>query len=294
MEGFLMKIELEYKDGRPNFEVSTKRVTGWDEPIIEVKVEGNSGRARKEALADVMVNLEYLLRDLKNMHDSDIKSMRISNSVLGTYKKSETNVDYYAESMGVPAISKYDRIIYSFYSDVFAEKLLFTRGDNAVSRNGGNLSFGGTPINESLLSLNTRSQKKEFIDSLIISVRTFLPDYEIRVNPKTRKLTYAYKGVIINDIEDIVDDDVFLYFKFVEVLLTKGAHYGLFFIDASLFSANVLSALIAFINLNFMNQRLVFIYNVPSAMRSKLNRIPRDTIVFPNHKIKYEDVKNKK
>lgn len=286
-----MKIELEYKDGRPNFEVSTKRVSGWDEPIIEVAVAGNSGRARKEALADIMVNLEYLLRDLKNMHDTDIKTMRISNSVLGTYKKSETDVDYYPESMGIPAISKYDRIIYSFYSDVFAEKLLFTRNDNSVSRNGSNLSFGGVPINEDLFGLG-RPRDKKFIDSLIISVKTFLPDYDIRVDKKTKKLTYAYKGSVLNDIEDIVDDDVFLYFKFVEVLLTKNTHYGLFFIDGSLFRPNVLSALVAFINLNFLNQRLVFLYNIPSGAKGKLDKLPRDIIKFPNHKVPYEGNKN--
>lgn len=284
-----MKFELEYKNGHPKYEINIPHVPGWDEPIMEIKVEGNSSRARKEALADIMVNLEYLLRDLKNMHDTDIRTLKISNTVLGTYKKYDNDVSYMDKALGIPTISIYDRIIYSFYSDVFAEKLLFTRKDTSVNRNGGNLCFGGTPINESLLSLNSRTQSREFIDSLIISVRTFLPDYEIRVDKKTKKLTYAYKGVVINDIEDIVDDDVFLYFKFVEVLLTKNAHYGLFFIDASLFRPNVLSALIAFINLNFMNQRLVFLYNISSGMSRKLTKLPRAVVKFPNHKLPIKD-----
>lgn len=278
-----MDIKLEYSNGHEPFSVSTKPAQGWGEPIIEINIEGTSGRTRKEALADILVNMEYLFRDLKNMHNTDISTMEITNSVIGEYLKTNDKVAQNSNTINI-----FDMIVYSFYSDVFAEKLLFTRNNDSVSRNKSNLSFQGNAINENLLSSNSRVQKREFLDSLLVVVKTFLPDYDIRVDENTKKLKYFYKGSVLNDIEEIKDDNVFLFFKFVEVLLTKDHHFGIFFIDASLFRSNTLSALVAFINLNFLNNRLVFIYNVPTAMRANLSKVPRDVLTFKNHKIAYK------
>lgn len=280
-----MDIKLEYNNGYEPFKVSSTPVSGWGEPIIEINVEGTSGRTRKEALTDILVNMEYLFRNLKNMHDTDIDTMEISNCVMGNYIKTKDNVNV------TNSDKLFDMIVYSFYSDVFAEKLLFTANSETIVRNKSNLTFQGNVINEKLLSSNNRVKSREFLDSLLVVVKSFLPDYDIRVDEETKKLKYFYKGSALNNIEEIKDDNVFIFFKFVEVLLTKGPHSGYFFIDASVFKSNVLTALVAFINLNFLNNRLVFIYNVSPAMRANLNKIPRDVLTFKNHKI---PCKNKK
>ena len=125
--------------------------------------------------------------------------------------------------------------------------------------------------------------------SLITAISYYFPDYTLDYNEKEKKLSYVYKGVPLESIEDIKEDDVFLFFKFVEVLLTKPEHFGLFFIDCSVFSTKVLHALVTLIDLNYMNGRLVFLYN--SQNDNKLKVIGNlQTLKFPNHKIPMADV----
>lgn len=287
-----MKFKLEYKNDNPTFKGEVPEAMGWGEPIVHLTVEGTSqGRTRRESLADILMNTECLFRDLKNMHDTDIKTMELTVKNRGRFIKTDGDVNPDLQSQ----FDKYNMIVYSFYSDVFSEKLLLTRNNSGTNRNGSNLSFDGHAINEDMFSIGSRTKSKAFMDSLLITVRTFLPDYEIRLDEETKHIRYAYKGSVINNIEDIPEDDIFIFFKFIEVLLTKGTHFGVFFIDATLFRPNVLSALVSLINLNYLNNRLIFLYNINKNLESKLDKIPYETLVFPNHKIPYTDKqKNKK
>lgn len=283
-----MKFKLEYKNDNPTFIGEVPEALGWGEPIVNLTVEGSGrGRTRRESLSDILMNTECLFRDLKNMHDTDIKSMELSVKNRGRFVKQEDEVNPVFQTQ----FDKYDMAVYSFYSDVFSEKLLLTRNkeDSKVSRNGSSLMFEGHIINEDMFSIGNRVKSRAFMDSLLVSVRKFLPDYEIRLDSENKVIQYAYKGSILESIEDIVDDDAFIFFKFVEVLLTKGTHFGIFFIDCTLFRPNVLAALISFINLNYLNNRLIFLYNLTKENERKLGKIQIETITFPNHKISYAD-----
>lgn len=281
-----MKIELKYKTDNPDFSISTQRVPAFDEGPAYIKIAGPSGRTRDAALADVMLNVEYLLRDLKNMHDTDIESIKISDIVLGDYIKTANDV----QKLTAGEVNIYDMIVYSFFSDVFAEKLLFTRNNDAlVSRDSVNLEFDGNLINESVIGMGDGAEKDvTFVGLISATIRRFLPQYNLKYDSENKEFIYTYKGARLNDIEDIKEDDVFLFFKFVEVLLTKPKHFGLFFIDCSVFSTNVLHALVTLIDLNYMNGRLVFLYNSHNGDKLKvINNL--QTLVLPNHKISMAD-----
>lgn len=290
-----MKFKLEYKNDNPPFVGEVPEALGWGEPIVHLSVEGSTkGRTRRESLTDILVNTECLFRDLKNMHDTDIKKMELTVKNRGTFLKEDNEVNPTLQAQ----FNKYDMIVYSFYSDVFSEKLLLTRNNanenEKVTRNGSGLTFEGNVINEEMFSIGNRVKSRAFMDSLLVSVHKFLPDYEIRLDPKSKTVNYAYKGSILNSIEDIADDDVFIFFKFVEVLLTKGTHFGIFFIDCTLFRPNVLAALVSLINLNYLNNRLIFLYNLTKEMEHKMGKIQIETVTFPNHKIPYADKVKKK
>ena len=291
-----MKFELKYKNDNPDFSISTTRIPAFDEGPIYVKIDESKKyrndraltvRKQQEALADVMVNIEYLLRDLKVMYNTDIESIKISETVLGDYIKTSNDV----QKLTKGEVNVYDMIVYSFFSDVFAEKLLFTRNNDAlVSRDSVNLEFDGNLIHESIIGKGESTEKDvTFIALISTTIRRFLPQYNLKYDADKKEFIYTYKGARLQDIEDIKEDDVFLFFKFVEVLLTKPEHFGLFFIDCSVFSTKVLHALVTLIDLNYMNGRLVFLYN--SQNESKLKVIGNlQTLKFPNHKIPMADV----
>ena len=216
-----MKFKLEHKNDNPAFTGEVPEALGWGEPIVHLSVEGSGkGRTRRESLADILVNTECLFRDLKNMHDTDIRRMELKVKNRGTFLKEDTEVNPTLQK----DFNKYDMIVYSFFSDVFSEKLLLTRNnaseDERVTRNGSGLTFEGNLINEEMFSIGNRVQSRAFMDSLLVSVHKFLPDYEIRLDPKTKTVNYAYKGSILNSIEDIADDDVFIFF--MKLILATG------------------------------------------------------------------------
>ena len=279
-----MNIALKYKNGHPDYSLVTDRIPLFEEAPILIDIARPNGRKRQESLADIMVNFEYLFRDLKNMHDTDIEDIEITDCILGEYTKRGNDVDYTPGEINI-----YNMIIYSFYSDVFAEKLLFTCNNDAVKRAKSHLSFDGNYVNEDLIGTGA-GKSASFLEILRGTIKRQLPQYNMKFDFIEHKIIYTYKGAALKDIDSIPDDDIFIFFKFVELLVSKKSHFGLFFIDCSLFRPHVLRALLSVIDLDFLSGRLVFLYNCDSQdKKSAIKNL--QTFVLPNHKIPMEDLK---
>ena len=276
-----MYLRFKYSNDTPPFEKDIPRVKGWDAPIFELKIAGSNGRTKQAATNDYIVSLVYGFRDLINKHETDIDEFELGNFFIGTLTKTKDYVCFRNFEGEEDTLAKYGLIVFNLYKDLFNEKLYFTRNEDILAE--GQMMFSDHLINDGLIQ-NKEKRSRRFIDSLITAVACNFSDYDITMNEKTKKIEYTYKGVPLESIEDIKDDDVFVFFKLIEVLLVRGKHRGIYFLDCEFLSAEVINALVAFINLYYLNNRIVFLYNVPSSKRSALKDIPREVVVLPNHK----------
>lgn len=285
-----MDIKIKYNNDTPPFETSLPVIKGWDTPIIELSVEGTSGRSRKVALNDYVVNLSNAFRGLINKHETDIEELSIENCFIGNVQKLKDDLIFFNSNGEEDVVSKYDLILFTIYKDFLNEQLYYTRNEDILHT--GELMFEGNMVNKKVLD-RVNTEDRRFVDSLMTAVTYHLPNYDIRVNDETKRLEYTYKGTVLKTIDEVKQDDVFVFFKLVEVLLSRGRHTGVFFLDCEFLSAGVINAMLAFINLYYLRNRLIFLYNLPSASTA-LKDIPREKVVLPNQKIPYKDKINKK
>ena len=285
-----MDIKIKYNNDTPPFEISLPVIKGWDTPIIELSVEGTSGRSRKVALNDYVVNLANAFRGLINKHETNIEELIIENCFIGNVHKLKDDLKFVNSDGEEDLVSKYDLILFTIYKDFLNEQLYCTRNQDILHK--GDLMFEGNTINTKILD-RVNTEDRRFVDSLITAVTYHLPDYDIRVNEETKKLEYTYKGAVLKTIDEVKQDDIFVFFKLVEVLLSRGRHTGVFFLDCEFLSSGVINAMVAFINLYYLRNRLIFLYNVANS-RNSLKDIPRERVVLPNQKIPHKEKLNKK
>lgn len=287
-----MKMHIEYNNDNQPFEVDIPNQNGIGTPIMELKVEGTSGQSRKRALYDYLLNIELAFRDVRNTHETSINKFEIDDAMAKTFLTTTEDMDFNVDN----DCSKFNTVIYNIYSDIFKEKLYFTKNEakgvmrdvNLEVIDDNNLEFEGNLINREMLERKSPITKV-FISSLVSITSKYFSDYAIKVvNDKTKgskKLVFSYKGSVLNNIDEIKDDDAFIFFKFVEVLLHKERHVGIFLIDCSRLSANAIHAFCLFNLLYYKMESHIFLYNIPSGAGSKFKGINRKVITLPNHKI---------
>ena len=285
-----MDIKIKYNNDTPPFEVSLPVIKGWNTPVVELKVEGTSGRSRKTALYDYVINLQSAFRELINKHETSIDEIEITNCFFGNVTKKADDISFVSADGQVDNISKYNIVLFNIYSDFFKENLYFTRNQDIYRTNA--LQFEGNSINTSVIERDqtqNKEREKLFINSLVTAVTYGLPNYDIKINQKTKKIEYTYKGSVLKSIDDIKEDDVFVFFKLVEVLLHRGPHAGIFFFDCENLSAAVIQTLVAFINLYYLSNRMIFLYNISSGKAANLKDLSREVVVLPNQKIPHKN-----
>ena len=287
-----MKMHIEYNNDNQPFEVDIPNQNGIGTPIMELKVEGTSGQSRKRALYDYLLNIELAFRDVRNTHETSINKFEIDDAMAKTFLTTTEDMDFNVDN----DCSKFNTVIYNIYSDIFKEKLYFTKNEakgvmrdvNLEVIDDNNLEFEGNLINREMLERKSPITKV-FVSSLVSITSKYFSDYAIKVvNDKTKgskKLVFSYKGSVLNNIDEIKDDDAFIFFKFVEVLLHKERHVGIFLIDCSRLSANAIHAFCLFNLLYYKMESHIFLYNIPSGAGSKFKGINRKVITLPNHKI---------
>ena len=289
-----MKMHIEYNNDNQPFDVDVPNQNGIGTPIMELKVEGTSGQSRKRALYDYLLNIELAFRDVRNTHETSIGKFEIDDAMAKTFLTTTEDMDFNIDN----DCSKFNTVIYNIYSDIFKEKLYFTKNESkgvmrdvnleVIDDNDKDLEFDGNLINRAMLERKSPITKV-FISSLVSITSKYFSDYAIKVvNDKTKgskKLVFSYKGSVLNNIDEIKDDDAFIFFKFVEVLLHKEKHVGIFLIDCSKLSANAIHAFCLFNLLYYKMESHIFLYNIPSGAGSKFKGINRKVITLPNHKI---------
>lgn len=253
---------------------------------LNLEVEGTSGRSRKTALMDYVINLEMAFRELINQHETSLDDIEIHDIEFGNIKKTNQDVNFLTESGKIAYDSKYNMILFHIYNTNICEKSYFTRNEGKGRET--DIYFMENKLNPIAVDTNKGINKNK-LRTLILIVQQNLKGYSVKIDTETGAVKYYYHGVEITDLNDIKQNDVFVFFKLFEVLLYRTDHKGVYIIDCSSFSKEVLSAILQLINIVYKFQCRVFLYNVPSTYKSYLESdLNVKTVVLPNQKLSKE------
>lgn len=279
-----MYIKMTYNNDNEPFVIDIPETR--NSAVLNLEVEGTSGRSRKTALMDYVINLEMAFRELINQHETNISEIEIQDIEFGNIKKTSNDINFLTESGKLAVDSKYNMILFHIYNTNICEKSYFTRNDGTDRAT--DMYFMENKINPISVDSNLGINKNK-LRTLILIAQQNLKGYKVKIDAETNAVKYYYHGVEIKDLNDIKQNDVFVFFKLFEVLLYRLDHKGVYIIDASVFSKEVLSAIIQLINIIYKFQCRVFLYNVPNSFKPFLeNELKVKTVVLPNQKLSKE------
>ena len=277
-----MKIGFTYKNDTPSFEKEIPSSKGWDTKVMEIVVEGNDGNKRRLATAEYIASMISAFRGLINMDELEVDKFKYEGTIIGDVSTIEESKKEFATLSNI-----YNFIVFNLYDPSIKEMLYVTRNSDVTARERGALSVDDSNYVLNNIVIDPEINGAEFkkrVASLISSVHTCLEGYEVDYDFKTHQFIYYYKGRPLKSIEDIIEDDIFLFFKLVEVTFNKGTHVGVYFIDCNRFSTPVIRVLAAYINLFYIGNRTIFLYNLKTSKRKELSDLHHDVILVPNHK----------
>ena len=242
-------------------------------------------REERASVIDFFLNLEFKLRNLKVMYNTEIRDMKIEDSVLTSLVETDSERDY-------PVI------YYNFFSsDAFVEKVVldssFIEGIKS-----GEVKFNYSENDTYKANKAFEKQKSFLIDDAkrinaisyfnMLLGRYFGYKYKIErieenTNTKQFHIKASYNNFPLENIEDIQDDNAFLCFKFFEYLLNINKHFGVFFIDCMSLNNNVLECILYLIRSVFLSNSHVFLYNAPKNISELDDRLRVRVYELPNH-----------
>lgn len=287
----MITMKFTYKNDTPSFEKVMPSVKGWDSNVMEIVVDGNDGNKRRIATAEYIASMISAFRNLVNMDELEIESFKYHGTLIGDVSTVKEKMDELNKLNN--GIKFYDFVVFNLYDPAIKEMLYVTRNSENITSGDVGIAYENQKLNAKVIdSESDESRLKQKIAGVVTTLHKFLPDYEAIYDESINQFTYFYKGVPLSSIEDIIDDDIFLFFKLVEVTFNRGKHVGVYFIDCNLFSSYVIHAFISYINAIYLSNRTIFLYNVSNLKRKQLSELHHEVIKVPNHK-QSKNVKNK-
>lgn len=311
-----MKLYIEYnEEGIPPFEKEISKF-GTSFVVQEIQVEGTAGHSKKVALEDYIISLKNMFKGINNTHKTGIKTLILKDGYFS--EMGFKNGDFFTVK---PPIEKdifnpeiYNIVSIEGHDDLLKEGYYFTRnagehGQNTIFFND---NFLNNEIYESDKSRERRQKVKnvhlkgqidvektgiitlkDFFRIVFIIVSQYLPNYSFKIknidnDDNKVALEYTYcKELLENGILDIKEDDVFLFFKLVEIILpylNNKKRFPVYFLDCTNISASVINAIAAFINFIRNGNCYVYLYNVSKSKHNSLKEIKNlEFIMLPNH-----------
>lgn len=197
--------------------------------------------------------LDYTFRGVMNLFNSNIKKVEIEKGYWGRIVKDSTDVKWDI------LIDKTYIVIYTLSKGLIEENMYVADGYKKTEEGKVELNY----IDDLLKYENSKSKSvlKDQLTYVVGVFNTYYSDgYKLRYTKKDGLHVVDNKGKKIN-IDDVDDDFVYTYVVLSQSLLTKGLHYGVFFINAGDFSSGELGMLYTLVKL-FFGDTFFFIYNV--------------------------------
>lgn len=290
-----MNLYIEYNDESiPPFEQNMPESDSLL-AIYELKVEGKAGHSKKVSLEDYIIALKNLYKGVNNTHKTGIKSMVLKDGFFREIGFKDGDFFYLKKDKGIKDVDIYDIVSLEGHDDLLKEGYYFTK--NGSKDNSSNLKYEENIVNSEITKTVTLEDisetdfmnENDFFKSYYILLNYYFSNYTFNLVKKDNKIVIEYKyckNKLEHGIEDIKEDDVFLFFKTVEVLLPylkNTKRIPIYFFDCENLSANVIKALITFLKLIRYSICEVYLYNISEIKHKNLNGIDCTVIELPNH-----------
>lgn len=264
-----MRLTFEFANSTPPFSatLASYQVT----PVELTVARRGSLSSQQEALRTYIRSLEYLLSGVINYASGDIISVSLENNWFGKMQKVRDSIFWEA------VVDKLFIVLYQISQRGVTEKL-YVADAFTVDTQGDKLP---RPIvNKALLDPSTKAGRVELNHTIeaIAMATEYVKNYSLAYDEQS--------GLVIRDrrmgktvaMPDIDNDEDFAVVCLLAMLLSKGLHHGVFFIDCRGFSDKTLEAFVE-IAKRFFGNTFVFVYNCPQDL--KFNRT---VLELPNFK----------
>ena len=250
-----MKLDIEYNNGK-KFSADIEESTPME---LAISIGGNL--SRQKAIEGYIQAIKYTLQGVSNIATKEIESIEISANWFGDIKKYMDSIKYNT-IIDKCYVNIYTIANGSIKEDMYVADELKLKGKNIV------------PIWLSDVLCPNDDKVKERVMDAIIYMSKYNDDY-----------LYAKKGdsLIIIDkegepiqIDDIEDNEAFTIAKYLQLLMAKGDHMGVVFIDGSNLSDKAIMC-IDEISRAMLLSTLVFVYNC-----RKASKVKRGVMHLPN------------
>lgn len=268
-----MELNIKFANNTP--EVDFKQEFNELVPI-ELKIAGNlTGFNPTETMEMYRRNVDYLLRGVANYASGDIKQTSLIKEPFGSIIKDMDSVHWNFK------IPKTSFIIYSI-DDRGIEEHMYVAEGIAVAKEDhqptGIYALDNaeefstiTPI---WLHENLKTDSlslKENITTAIMKSAEYLDDYFIAYGAGGKKgLSILNKDMQEIDVEEIKDNGVYFFIRFIQAVLNKGINHGVVLLDCKNLSDKMIM-LYRDVLTGLYGDTFFFIYNVPS--NSEVNRV---------------------
>lgn len=299
-----MKLHVEYFNSTPDFDYKNIDIQDakYGIPVVEVDCFGGVQSSNELVKIGFLDHLRYALRDLRNIGDTGIKKLELSEIFFLTpIEKTQDDVKW-GDGLNKTRFksAKYDVIIYDIAGSSISEKMYLTRNsytveDEVVHLRPTDLGFEGNiavqTINSGVLvpGLKTDSTKLN-IAGIFALTEKYIKGYNLAWDKLTKSVVIVSEkdGSIIKNLDSYdetknMPDDIYIFFKLYNLLVEKGNHTGVYFINAMNMKVNTLKGIFGLLESYFGTGFLAIIYNTDKHISQE--DIPRHIINLPNYTI---------
>lgn len=226
---------------------------------VELQLDGNI--VNQGSLNVYSKALDYLMRGVTNFASGRLFGTSLSIDHLGKVEKKGSVVQW---GLKVP---KSEVVTYTVTLDNIKESMYFA---DAVLNDGSNIK----PIeNKGLLKIKGEQLRANLVKGVVSLGESVLPYYySYEGDNLVLKVKTTDKAI---DIEDVVEDDVYIALKLLSLFMYKSQHLGFVLIDCSGFSDAVIDFIVKMHKL-FQKEygvNLLFLYNLSPNSSIKTDKV---------------------
>lgn len=265
-----MRLQFEFSNGTPPVDFSSDQMMS-STPVELFVADQGSPHSRNKALNGYVRSLDFLFRGVSNYAVGDIFGVSVERGTFGRMGKQghAVNWDFLIDKH---FIVNYDISIHSIHEHMyFADAIAFSKkGDRTV-----------TPvIIHELINPATKAGRVmlDHTREAVALVTEYIDDCSLVFTPDENLAVLNSNGKKIS-INDIGSDESYVIVQLLALLLGKGNHHGVFFIDARGFSDKGLSVF-SEIAKSFFGDTFIFVYNC-----NPHHQFKRVKVTLPNYSV---------
>ncbi|HBG5344192.1 TPA: hypothetical protein KQG29_001556 [Clostridioides difficile] len=249
-----MKLSFKYIN---NIDEKTFYINSKDKKPIEMQFNNNS----IEASAIYSNAIESTFKGTSNLFEGDINCVKFDFGKFGKIEKNRCNINWNIKYSNLNTViyvlSKNEIRKENFYS-----KDIYINNNKTNSLKNTSLNFSNQTFKENL-ALAIACLQKSDINYKYSFENGFLQIFNIKSN--------SY----LTSIDEIEEDDIYILLKLLNILIYQSRHLGIFLIDCTDISKDVLNCLqIIYKNFQrYINVNLLFFFNLDNSYKIDTQKI---------------------